>query len=214
MDIIDLLSVGFVAGLISALIATLATIAAKWLYDRVRVYKVKVGPVEVTIEPDSIDETWRKIEEKVRDLRQHPIVFISYAYTDREFAHRLAQDLRSEGIKVWLPDEQIQVGDSITDRVGEAISTSQWIIFVFSENSLRSEFVRKELELALKAEEIRARTLVLPILYQTVPLPPELGDKVFADFRENYDTGFSQLLSSIRRTHRELHQTGHRHNGK
>jgi hypothetical protein len=68
-----------------------------------------------------------------------------------------------------------------------------------SENSLRSGWVSKELSLALEAEKARGRTLVLPVVYQGGSVPPEINEKVFADFRNSYEAGFKSLLSSIRR---------------
>jgi hypothetical protein len=54
--------------------------------------------------------------------------------------------------------------------------------------------------LALKTEEMRGRTLLLSVLYSVNEASSEKKDKVYTDFKTKYQTGFLQLLSSIKKT--------------
>lgn len=66
-----------------------------------------------------------------------PSVFISYAAQDKALARRLTDDLKTEGIKVWLDVEQIMAGESITERVDEGLRSSDYLIVLLSEHSSR-----------------------------------------------------------------------------
>lgn len=204
-DFLNSLSAGVVASIIGALFATLVTIWGSWFSykQKSKSFKVKVGEKELELQLSELEKTLKEIERNLNELREKPLIFLSYSSADKEFANRLAEDLRAVGIRVWTADEQIKVGDSLKSKISEAISKSQWVIIILSDNSLKSGWVNKELSLALEAEKSRGRTLLLPVIYQGNSVPQEIKEKVFADFRSNYEVGFNNLLSSIRRG--ELH---------
>jgi hypothetical protein len=196
----NFLSVGVLVTAVSALFATLVTIWVSWFSRRTsQTFKLQVGDKTLQVQLGELEKTLKEIEDNLQELREKPSVFLSYSSKDKDFANRLVEGLRSEGLKVWTADEQIKVGDSLKSSVSQAISKSQWVIVILSENSSRSGWVSKELSLALEAEKARGRTLVLPVVYQGAVVPPEINEKVFADFRSSYETGFKSLLSSIRR---------------
>lgn len=183
--------------LIGALASLASSLLAKYLSDlRKKEITIKVGPAEIRFS-GTAEDTANEIVTKILELQKHPQVFLSYSGTDGEFAKRLAQDLRSRGINVWIADENIQIGDSITGRIEEAVSASQWIVVLISENSLESSWLDKELDLALSEEKRRGRTLVLPVLYQGKTLPSKLEGKAFADFRQDYESGLRRLLTRL-----------------
>lgn len=41
-----------------------------------------------------------------------PKLFLSYSHHDREFAQRLAQDLRNNSVEIWLDQTEMKPGDS------------------------------------------------------------------------------------------------------
>jgi hypothetical protein len=91
----------------------------------------------------------------------------------------------------------LQVGDSLSSKISEAISGSGWLVVVLSTNSIKSDWVRKELNAALALELQRRNVFVLPVLIETCDIPLFLLDKVFADFRNSYENGFDSLLRSV-----------------
>jgi hypothetical protein len=71
--------------------------------------------------------------------------FVSYNSADKEFARKLAADLESQGIKVWLDQWAIRGGESISDKVQQGINTSDVFIVILSRSSVRSRWVKEEL---------------------------------------------------------------------
>ncbi len=121
-------------------------------------------------------------------------VFICYSSKDRAFVRKLAEDLKAHGVKVWWDKWEMIVGDSITKKIQEGISKSSWLIVVLSPDSIKSNWVGKELSTAQVIEVERQKVFILPILYKTADIPIFLKDKVFADFRRSYKEGFSALI--------------------
>src|SRR6266511_4514083 len=186
-----------------AVIGTLVSLVASLLTNLIanktfiRKSKIKIGGVEIQLS-ESADESTRRILDKVQELQESPQVFISYSFKDKEFALHLATDLRKQGVKVWLADEQVKVGDRIIDTIREGISSSQWAIVLLSENSLKSDYTSKELLFALDEEHKRDRPFILPAVISDTELPIQLQDKQYADFRENYNLGLEKILARVK----------------
>lgn len=128
--------------------------------------------------------------------RSHDI-FISYSSVDRIYAEKLAHDLRTWGVSVWWDEWEIKVGDSLTTKIQQALTSSAWLAVILTPNSVNSSWVEGELAAALAREFETRKVVVLPLLFRDCQLPAFLHDKKHADFRSSYDTGLKQLLTAI-----------------
>lgn len=128
-----------------------------------------------------------------------PSAFISYSSQDKEFAEKLATDLKNQELGVWFDKWEIKVGDSLIEKIGHAIRQKDYLIVILSPHSVASEWVKKELNEAMQREIAEKRVVVLPVLYWTCELPPFLRDKKYADFTKSYEQGFNELVEGIRR---------------
>jgi hypothetical protein len=124
-------------------------------------------------------------------------IFLSYSHADRPFVERLATDLTLRGITVWYDKWELKVGDSLRDRIQSGLKSSGYLGIVLSPDSVASAWVRVELNAALARELEEGRVHVLPILAQECEIPPFLKDKVYADFRDDYDQGLAELLKRL-----------------
>jgi hypothetical protein len=191
----DTIFVALIGILASSLITVVLKFISGWFPNKNT--KIKIGQEEIELS-GSVTETTQRILEKVQELQAAPQVFLSYTNQDREFAYRLADDLRKRGVKVWLADEQIKVGDKWVDAIRDGILSSQWIIILISKNLPKSDYVSNELELALAEERNRERPFILPILIEDTEIPIQLQDRQFADFRENYDLGLEKIFARVK----------------
>jgi hypothetical protein len=134
------------------------------------------------------------------------IAFISHSTTDKPFVRRLAADLVAHDVKVWLDEQQMMVGDSIPEKIAQGLAESDFFLLVVSQNSVDSQWVKKELNSALVHEIERRKVTVLPIRIDDAKVPDSIIDKIYADFRGSYEDGFQKLLNSIRA--REVAENG------
>jgi hypothetical protein len=126
-------------------------------------------------------------------------IFISHNHRDKPFVRRLAADLGAMGIKAWVDEAEIRVGDSIIAKISIALEELEYLGVVLSPNSVSSSWVREELQQALHSQISERRVKVLPILLSDCSIPVFLRDKLYADFRDeqNYEHALEQILESI-----------------
>ena len=79
-----------------------------------------------------------------------PSIFLSHSHRDREAARRIAEDLTRRGARVWIDEAALYVGDSLSDKISQALSDVDYIAFLFSSRSVRSTWVSVELRLAME----------------------------------------------------------------
>jgi hypothetical protein len=126
-------------------------------------------------------------------------IFISYSHQDREFVDIFASHLVKAKAHVWVDRWELHVGDSILNRVQDAIKDASALIMVLSKASVSSEWCKKELTAGLMRELEEKKVVVLPVLIEDCEIPLLLRDKLYADFRKNFDEGLRVVLESIAR---------------
>ncbi|HVA59695.1 MAG TPA: toll/interleukin-1 receptor domain-containing protein [Mycobacteriales bacterium] len=107
-----------------------------------------------------------------------PSIFISYAHEDAGLAHALAAALEAAGARVWLDQGELLIGDSLIDRISEAIAEFDFVAALVSPASVESNWCRKERALAMSKQLRRRprRVTVLPLRVADVAMPPSLAD--------------------------------------
>ena len=124
-------------------------------------------------------------------------IFISYSHADRTFVNKLAAHLVKANAHVWVDSWELNVGDSIVNRVQQAIQESSALLIVLSKSSVASEWCKKELNAGLMRELDEKRVLVLPVLVEDCEIPIFLREKLYADFRGKFDVGLKALLEAV-----------------
>ena len=79
-----------------------------------------------------------------RELLSMPI-FISYSHDNKEFVDQLAMQLVHRNVNVWLDRWELSIGDSIIDKVQEAVDGASALLVILSKASIASEWCKKEL---------------------------------------------------------------------
>lgn len=124
-------------------------------------------------------------------------IFLCHSSKDKVFARKLADDLKKKGIKVWIDEAEIMVGDSLIDKIEEGIEEMEYLGVILSPNSVESNWAKKELNVAITKEIKGKKVKVLPIQYKECKAPAFLQDKKYADFTKNYSQGLSELLERL-----------------
>ena len=159
--------------------------------------QLKALSIEMTLE-DFIDEGVKHKEERHKEAKSERVVFLSHSSKDKPFVRQLAADLSEENILVWLDEQQINVGDSISDKVSQGLAESDYFIIALSDNSVHSEWVKRELNSALISEIESKKVKILPIKLSDCEFPTLINDKKYADFTKSYKTGLNELIKAIK----------------
>jgi hypothetical protein len=128
-----------------------------------------------------------------------PSIFLCHNHRDKPFARRLAHDLSAHGIRVWLDEAEIKVGESLLLKVQSGMLETEYIGAILSPNSIGSAWVTQELLMAMNLEITTRTPRVLPIYYQDCDLPLFLAHKRYADFRDphRYKRALTEILQTL-----------------
>ena len=126
-------------------------------------------------------------------------IFLSHTHSDKSFVRRLASDLESHGIRYWLDEAEIKVGESLIEKIRNGLDEVDYVAAVLSPSSIASPWVQRELDVAMNQEIQGKKVKVLPIMYQDCDLPGFLLGKFYADFtvQANYSLAFKKLVESM-----------------
>jgi TIR domain len=102
---------------------------------------------------------------------RRPSLFLSYSYKDELFARKFGDDLRSSNFEVWPNDSMLMLQQQFYEAVRLEIEDADYLLVLMSVESLRSDTIRHEVDLALG----RGKGLVIPVLIEAAaaPLVPE-----------------------------------------
>lgn len=126
-------------------------------------------------------------------------VFLCHNVKDKPFVRKLARDLGNHGVKVWLDEAEIKVGDSLIEKIRSGLDKVDYVAAILSPNSIESPWVQKEIDVAMNQEINGKKIKVLPVMYQKCDLPGLLLGKFYADFsaESRYEDAFEKLVHSI-----------------
>lgn len=106
--------------------------------------------------------------------------FISYSFQDREIKDRLKKVLQSNGIKCYDAFHDEDYGNSLPDKLENAIDDSDFLVVILTKNSISSSAVGSEIGYAKKAGK-----RIIPLVESNVSVPVFLQGKEEARFTSN-----------------------------
>jgi hypothetical protein len=129
-------------------------------------------------------------------------LFISHASEDKESVARpLATELRRGGARVWLDEQELLIGDSLTEKIDEGLSRSAFGVVVLSRAFFERHWPRRELA-GLRAREEDGRKTILPVWHgvdkaTVAGFSPILADALAADTASGIDRVARLLLAVV-----------------
>ncbi len=126
-------------------------------------------------------------------------VFLSHNHADKSFTKKLARDLENHGVEYWLDEAEMNIGDSLIQKIREGIDKSEFFAVILSPNSVNAPWVNNELDVAMNYQIAGKNIKVLPIMLKECALPSFLVGKFYADFTEDskYEESFKKLITTI-----------------
>ena len=93
-------------------------------------------------------------------------LFISHASEDKEsFVRSLVRSLTNEGLSVWFDEFELQIGDSLRQRIDEGLSRSRYGLVIFSPAFFEKHWTQYEMD-GLIARQMAGERVILPIWHR------------------------------------------------
>jgi len=118
--------------------------------------------------------------------------FVSYAQSDRDFALRVAKEIRAAGGNLWVDKLDIVAGQQWDAAVASALHACKGVIVILSPESVGSTNVMDQLSHALREDK-----RVVPILRAQCKIPYRLERLQCANFTTTYEVGMAQLRRAL-----------------
>ena len=93
-------------------------------------------------------------------------LFISHASEDKDnFVRPLVQALTDERLSVWFDEYELQIGDSLRQRIDEGLSRSRYGLVVFSPTFFEKHWTQYEMN-GLITRQMAGERVILPIWHR------------------------------------------------
>jgi uncharacterized protein YjbI with pentapeptide repeats len=94
---------------------------------------------------------------------QYYSCFISYSTKDQTFADRIHADLQNKGARCWFASHDLPIGGMILDEIDAAVRLRDKLLLILSEQSIKSGWVKDEVNMAFEEERKRNQIVLFPI---------------------------------------------------
>jgi hypothetical protein len=126
-------------------------------------------------------------------------VYISYSGADEKWADQLRIALGNHDIDVWNPASQIAPGENWGLKYGNALKNADAVVVLLSPASVKSDWVRHEIEFALSSPQFRDR-LVPVIVKPTDDIPWILRRQQVIRATKDTDETARRIASVLRKS--------------
>ena len=121
-------------------------------------------------------------------------IFISYSRQDKDFALKLAEDLRAAGVEIWIDQLDIAPGVRWDDAVEEALDSCKSFMVILSPVSVKSDDVKDEIACALDAGK-----QIIPVFYKECKIPLRIRRLNYVDFTSDYNSGKTKIIKAMKK---------------
>lgn len=127
-------------------------------------------------------------------------VFISHASEDKnEVARPLAESLQRSGLRVWLDEAQLRLGDSLRAKIDEGLAESQFGVVVLSPAFFAKDWPQRELGALFTRPNA-----ILPVWHQlhardVAAKSPLVADLIAASTADGLDAVAARILQAVGR---------------
>jgi Tol biopolymer transport system component len=128
-------------------------------------------------------------------------VFISHASEDKKFVRPLAQALRDKGLRVWLDEFELKVGDRLRRKIEHGLSNSKYGIVILSPKFFAKRWPQDELD-ALANRESLDEKVILPVWHnvdyeQIKKFSPILAGRLAVSTDDGLERVVAELLRAM-----------------
>ena len=95
----------------------------------------------------------------------HPVrVFLSHNHHDREYVEsQIREPLAARNVETWYAEQDIVPGEDYIHRIEDGLLKCDWMLVILTEHSAASDWVRAEVNTALKDPRFRGRVVLVKV---------------------------------------------------
>jgi len=129
-----------------------------------------------------------------------PRFFITHSWGDADFARRLADDLRAQGLEGFFDMYSVQPGDDIVARINTGLEECDVYVPLLSVAALKSPWCDEEINAAIMLSKQRGRggkPRIIPLLIEdcATALPPLLQHRLYINVAQvGYRAAVNELI--------------------
>lgn len=126
-------------------------------------------------------------------------VFLSHSSADKALARRLARDLQSAHVDVWLDQWEIGVGAELVQTIERGVDETDFVCVLLTRASTASRWVDREWRRKFDGELRTGRVAVVPVRGEPCDIPDFLAQRSHADISGgSYPLGLRHLIEILR----------------
>lgn len=126
-------------------------------------------------------------------------IFISHRGIDAAPALRLACELRDRGQSVWLDEWEINLGDSIIERIDSGLKGADFLLLCCSGFGVDAPWMSREWMSALARQLNGHHLRIIPVLFDGGEVPSILSDIKCVNLFEDWHGGILQICVALGR---------------
>jgi WD40 repeat protein/GTPase SAR1 family protein/DNA-directed RNA polymerase subunit RPC12/RpoP len=131
-------------------------------------------------------------------------VFLSHGLSrkDRKVVRDLAERLKSDGVKVWFDEWEIEAGDVFDLKIRAGLEQSRTLVLAMSINTSK-QWSTFESQFRLFSDPANKQRRFFPLRLDDHQIPETLRMFAYVDWRKPSDGEYQKLLEAIRRNYSE-----------
>lgn len=135
------------------------------------------------------------------DMKRKKKIFISYCHQDDQAVQCVVKKLKQHGLNLWVDFEEIDVGDSIMERVTAGIKECDLPIIFLSESTKQAQFAQHELRTFFREVIYGTKKWFIVRLDDVSPdtIYEGLGDYLYFDCIPKEEANMVEMMKQIER---------------
>lgn len=130
---------------------------------------------------------------------KHKRIFLSYSYSDRDKALRIAEVLRNKtDLEVIIDYKDVSYEKNIFDEIRYSFESSDFVLILLSKSLFSSSSLNFEYTQEFLSNARQRRISLLPVLLEKCDIPSDFLEFEIFNLAIDFEKGFDKLLQRIR----------------
>lgn len=126
-------------------------------------------------------------------------VFLSHSSKDKPIVRALAERMRQDGLRVWLDEWEIQLGDSVPTMLEYGLEHSRMLILCMSAHAFDSDWAQLESQTFRFRDPLNRERRFIPVKLDDAPIKGSLAQFLCLDWRTQSAENYQRLMAACQR---------------